>query len=429
MHPFNRTGWRLAGWNLLVLVLVIAATMLTAVIVQVRADNSDIDGQLRMAAQRERSAMLTTRGEEDEHQLGPEAYSTDTPGVFAFWVDPRGGLIRNTRGVTLTGLPDQDGIRVALSGREQLTERTLDGVPVRLLSTPVVAEGRIVGAIQVGTSLLASRQSIAQTIAIFLLTGVAGLVLATFGSVFLAQRAMRPIRVAFERQRRFIADASHELRTPVAVVRARAESLARRTPSRPPDEQAELLQLGRDAEELSSLLSDLLDLARLDAADQQLPLEPVALVDVVEELAAQFKPLADQEHVELRATAQPVWARAHLARLRQVLRALVDNALKHTSAGGHVDIDADARGHWAVVRVSDTGEGIPEEELSKVGTPFYRVDDAHQRGVGSRSAGGAGLGLSIATELVRLMRGDLRIESCPGHGTTVTVRLPLAGTA
>ena len=424
MGPFTRTGWTLAGWNLLVLALAIAATMLTAVVVQVRADNADIDGQLHLAAQRERSAMLTTRGDDEgEHQLGPETYTADTPGVFAFWLSARGGLVRNTRGVTFTGLPDQEGVREALNGREQLTERTLDGVPVRLLTSPVVAEGRVVGAVQVGTSLLGSRQAIGQTIAIFLATGVAGLVLAMVGSIFLAQRAMRPIRVAFDRQRRFIADASHELRTPVAVVRARAESLARRARSRPPDEQRELLQLQRDADELSGLLSDLLDLARLDAGQPELTLEPVALMDVVEEIAAQFKPLADHEHVELSARAEPVWARAHLARLRQVLRALVDNALKHTPAGGHVDIGADARGRWALVRVADTGEGIPERELPKVGTPFYRVEEARQRGTG------AGLGLSIASELVRLMRGELRIESRPGRGTTVTIRLPLAGTA
>jgi signal transduction histidine kinase len=172
------------------------------------------------------------------------------------------------------------------------------------------------------------------------------------------------------------------------------------------------------------LLTDLLDLARLDAGQQELALEPVALVDVVEEIAAQqFKPLADREHVELSARTQPVWARAHLARLRQVPRALVDNALKHTPAGGHVEIEADARGHWALLRVADTGGGIPEQELPKVGTPFYRFEDARQRGTG------AGLGLSIAAELVRLMRGELRIESRPGHGTTVTIRLPLEATA
>ena len=425
MRAFDRTGWTLAAWNLLVLAIVIAATMLIAVVVQVRADNVDIDDQLRVSAQREQSSMLAVQGDDEhERELGTEAYSPETPGVFAFWIDRRGAVVRNTRGVTLAGLPDQQGISLALSGHEQFTERTLNGVPVRLLTVPVRAEGRVAGAVQVGTSLLASRQSIAQTIVIFLLTGTLGIVLAGFGSVYLAHRAMRPIRIAFARQRRFIADASHELRTPVAVVRARAESLARNATARPSEEQRELLQLQRDAEELSALLSDLLDLARLDAVRQTLALEPVALVDVVEEIAAQFKPLADEEHVQLCAQSDPVWALAHLARLRQVLRALVDNALKHTTAGGRVDIEADARGRWAVLRVVDTGEGISEQELPKVGTPFYRVAEARQRPIG-----GAGLGLSIANELVRLMRGEMRIESRQGHGTTVTVRLPLAATA
>jgi signal transduction histidine kinase len=430
MRAFDRTGWTLAGWNLLVLALVIAVTMLIAIVVQVRADNADIDGQLRASAQREQTSMLADQSDdENEHQPGPEAYSADTPGIFAFWIDRRGTVVRNTRGVTITGLPDQQGISFALSGREQFTERTLDGVPVRLLTVPVVAQGRVMGAVQVGTSLLASRQSVAQSIVIFLLTGMLGIVLAGFGSVFLAQRAMRPVRHAFDRQRRFIADASHELRTPVAVVRARAEALARSAAGRPPDEQRELLQLQRDADELSVLLSDLLDLARLDAGQQALALEPVALVDVVEEIAAQFKPLADEEHVELSAHSKPVWAQAHLARLRQVLRALVDNALKHTSAGGQVNIETDARGHWAVVRVVDTGDGIPQQELPRVTTPFYRVPTGSQPDTASRLRGGAGLGLSISSELVRLMRGDLRIDSRPGQGTTVTIRLPLANAA
>ena len=109
---------------------------------------------------------------------------------------------------------------------------------MRILTVPVVAEGRVSGAVQVGTSLLASRQSIVQTIVIFLLTGILGIVPAGFGSFFLAHRALRPIQFAFDRQRRFIADASHYLRTPVAVVRARTDYLARNAAARPPEEQA-----------------------------------------------------------------------------------------------------------------------------------------------------------------------------------------------
>jgi signal transduction histidine kinase len=120
-----------------------------------------------------------------------------------------------------------------------------------------------------------------------------------------------------------------------------------------------------------------------------------------------------------------VWARANLARLRQVLRALVDNALKHTPAGGRVALEAAARGQWAVVRVADTGEGIAAEHLPRVERRFYRIDVVRPRAPGSVGAG-AGLGLSIASELIRHMRGELRIDSQPGRGTTATVRLPLA---
>jgi signal transduction histidine kinase len=368
--------------------------------------------------------MLAARGDDDEHQLGPEAYAADTPGLFALWIDARGSVVRNTRGVTLPGLPDTSGFRATLSGQEQLVDRTLGDIPVRLLSVPVAREGRVIGAVQVGMSLLSSRQAVAQTVAIFLLTGLVGVILAAFGSVFLANRAMLPIRAAFERQRRFIADASHELRTPVAVLRARAELLVRSGVALPEQQHRELVQMQRDADELTTLLTDLLDLARLDAGNGNLEVEPVALVDVVEEIAAQFSPVAEREQITISASAQPIWARAHLSRLRQVLRAIVDNAIKHTPPGGRVAIEAEAREQWAVVCVADTGTGIPEGELTKVQVPFYRVEPARSRSAGTR--GGAGLGLSIATELVRLMRGDLRIDSRPGKGTTVTIRLPLA---
>jgi two-component system sensor histidine kinase BaeS len=125
---------------------------------------------------------------------------------------------------------------------------------------------------------------------------------------------------------------------------------------------------------------------------------------------------------------KPVWGQANLGRLRQVVRALVDNALKHTPAGGSVEVTVDVDGDWARLRVIDTGERIAPEDLPKVVDRFYRADEARRR-PGDGQSGGAGLGLAIAAELVRLMHGRLTLESTLGRGTVATVLLPAAPAA
>jgi signal transduction histidine kinase len=277
-------------------------------------------------------------------------------------------------------------------------------------------------------ALASENEEVVEDLQVLLLvgsSGAAGLALAVVGSVFLAGRAMQPIRHAFERQRQFIADASHELRTPVAVVRARVEVLQREPGALPAAVRDELQQLRHDAEELSELLDDLLDLARLDAGQVELVLEPVALAEVAEEVVAQLRPLADERAVALLVAAAPVWGRANLARVRQVLRALAQNALQYTPPGGQVVVDVAREGDWARLMVRDTGRGISPEHLPRVCDRFYVAEPARTRGTG-RAPGGAGLGLAIVAQLVRLMRGQLQLESSPGEGTRVSVLLPLA---
>jgi two-component system, OmpR family, sensor histidine kinase CiaH len=248
-----------------------------------------------------------------------------------------------------------------------------------------------------------------------------GLLLAGASSLFLADRAMRPIREAFERQRRFLADASHELRTPVAVVRTRAEVLDRESRSLPGATRQQLRLLRRDAEELGVLLDTLLDLAHLDGYQVEPALEPVALAEVAEEVVGHLRPLAQAREVRLDTQLTFVWGQANLAHVRQLLRALADNALTYTPAGGTVVVAVSREGNWACIKVADTGQGIAAEHLPRILEPFYRDHSAHLR-----AAGGAGLGLAIAARLVRLMRGRLQLDSTLGSGTTATVLLPLA---
>jgi signal transduction histidine kinase len=419
MNPFRRIRWRLAGLNLLVVALVLVVTIGAAALTEARARDAATERELRLGAERELAAFGR---EQDEDERA--ATTTSQTGILAFWVDRRGTPVHPLPGAP-SGLPDMAALQRALAGQEVWTDRETGGGPYRLLSVPVYHERRIDGAIQVGKPLAEGRRDFAELLTILLLTGGGGLALAALGSLFLADRAMRPIRLAFEQQRRFIADASHELRTPVAVLRARAEVLEREGTRLPPEQLEQVQLLREDATELTVFLEELLDLARLDAGQAELTLDPVALSDVAEEVVAQLGPLAVQRHVRLQVTTQAVWARANLPRLRQVLRALVDNALKHTPAEGSVWVEVTRQGSTALLRVRDTGEGIAATHLPKVTERFYRVDAARARPEGV-ARGGAGLGLAIAAELVTRMRGSFHLESQEGKGTVATVSFPLA---
>lgn len=423
MSQFGRIRWRLAAWNLAILALVLAITIGAALVTETRARAGAVDRELRLAVAREIAAFDREGDDDDEGESLSRLQSGSD--LFSFWLDSRGRLIRNAQQITLTGLPDQGAVQAALGGRETLADRDVGGIAVRLLTVPVYHDRRVIGAVQVGKPLASVQRELTQLTTILLLTGASGLALSALGSLFLAGRAMRPIREAFERQRRFIADASHELRTPVAVLRARADVLQREATDLVPDHLEQVQALRHDAEELSTLLDELLDLARIDAGYIELTLEPVALADVAEELVAQLAPLAGLRGVALHVVTKPVWSQANLGRLRQVVRALVDNALKHTPAGGSVEVAVDREGDLARLRVIDTGEGIGPEHLPNVTGRFYRADEARDRRDASR-AGGAGLGLAIAEELVRLMHGRLGLESEPGRGTCATVLLPVA---
>jgi signal transduction histidine kinase len=419
--PFARVRTRLVAWNLAVFALVLVATLGAAVLSIVREHDAAIDHELGFGAARAANQLLRARHDEHEERERDDDHERvaelgETPDLLVSWAR-EGGVVE--RRAPLRGLVDEAALAAALRGEETRGERTVEGLPIRLLTVPVRHEEHIVGAVQVAKPLAAERRELSQTIAILVLTGVAGLLVALVGSFFLAGRAMKPIGDAFDRQRRFIADASHELRTPVAILRGRAELLQREHPSLPEAVQAELDLLQGDAEELAQLLAELLDLARLDAGEARPPLEPVALADATEELVAQLAPLAAERGIALSVRASPVWAETNLARLRQVLRAFVDNALRHTPEGGHVVIDVAREGGRARVRVTDDGEGIAPEHLPRIFDRFYRADEA-------RGRGGAGLGLSIAAELVKQLRGELRVESQHGTGTSVTLFLPLA---
>lgn len=424
-----RVKRQLALWNLAVLGLVIAIVVVTAIASELRVVASLLEQDLRHGATRAAARLDHVVAEAEEgHDDDDDAIPGEATDLLVVTRRLDAATTRATtranRRTLPPGVPDEAALRAALAGAETWSEHAGGGASVRLLTVPVRHDGRIVGAVQVGKSTAEARRSVGTTLTILTITGAFGLLLAASAGVFLAGRAMRPITAALDRQRRFVADASHELRTPVALLRARAGLIVRDVASLPEAAREDLRKLGRDADDLSALLDDLLDLARLDADQGALRLEPIAIGDVVEELVAQMAPLAEARGVSLAAEAEPVFARADLARVTQVLRALVENALAHTPAGGKVRVSGVRAGAVARIQVIDDGEGIAPEHLPRLFDRFYRVEPSRER---SEGRGGAGLGLAIAAELVRRMEGEIAVTSVPGHGATFEITLPLAG--
>jgi signal transduction histidine kinase len=365
--------------------------------------------------------------------------------------------------------------------------------PTRVLTFPIMTRGRLVNVLQVGMSLERlhrARQDFLWAVAILI---PLALVLAGTGGWLLARRALRPVdqmattarrigaerlterlagaevddelgrlartlnemlarlEAAFAQVRRFSADASHELRTPLTVLRGEIE-VALRHP-RSSEEYRQLLErLLGSVESMARMVDDLLLLSRADAGALRLATEPVELDRLVEEAAKEGEILARARTVRVRIQAlEPLVATGDGPQLAQLLRNLVDNAVKYTPAGGQVSLALrrasgdrsqgsgtgegpsqnsratpqagprpPASGPWAEIVVQDTGIGIAPEALPRIFDRFYRADPAR-----SRDSGGAGLGLCIARTIAEVHGGLIEVESTPGIGSTFTVRLPL----
>jgi len=262
-------------------------------------------------------------------------------------------------------------------------------------------------------------------------------------TVLLTRRALAPVRDAFNRERRFVAAASHELRTPIAMIRGTAEVIQREGPGG--DEvDALAADIVAESDRLAGLVTDLSDLALAEARPPA-PATAVDLVALATDVAHRAEPMARAAGQTLVAEQPPapsdggshraIAAHADRTRVVQVALILIDNAVRHTPAGGTVRIDArPVDRHRVELSVSDEGPGIPPDQRERVFEPFARLSRAEGRagdpgGTGGGSAGGtggSGLGLAIARSLVTAMHGAIRVEDAPGGGARFVVTLSRA---
>jgi heavy metal sensor kinase len=344
------------------------------------------------------------------------------------------------------------------------TFETVEGLgqhPVRLLTMPVSEGGRVISLFQVGMSL----QSVIATRLRFLLVMAAlfpvGLLLAGSGGWLLARRALLPVArmtetarrigaehlarrveetgtgdeldrlaktlnqmlsrldAAFSQIRQFSASASHELQTPLTILKGELE-VALRLP-RTPEEYRETLQSSlEEVDRIARLVEGLLLISRAEAGVLKMDRQPVDLAQLLEEVASRLKALAASRSLALLfGPAEAVSLSGDPEHLRRLLLNLTENAIKYTEPGGSVTLSLQRDEQWACVVIEDTGIGIPEEEQEKIFQPFYRTAEARYQ-----AASGVGLGLCIARSITEAHGGAIQVESTPGRGSTFKVLIP-----
>ena len=413
----------------------------------------------------------------DALEVDAQGNLTAGPGPSLLWNNPQRGeyfwrvLALSGQVMTQAGVKDMGNvpldpatIAAALAGQEVVQTIQVDDNPVRVYTAPVVHGGRIIGLVQEGISLEDVHQTLDAFRWILCLALPVTLALASVGGVFLAGRALRPVdqitraarsisardlsqrlnlnlpddelgRLArtfdamiarldesFRRQRRFTADASHELRTPLTIIKGDL-SLALAHPRAADYYHRVLAEMDEEVDRMNHLVERLLTLARTDAEGVTLHRQRVDLSILLADLVEQTRSLAEAKGLTLTAQIAPnLIANVDPDAVTQAALNLLDNAIKYTPSGGRVRIGAHRtkpHSNKIQIAVSDSGPGIPAEHLPYIFERFYRVDRARSRGLG-----GAGLGLSIARELIRAHGGDITVHSVPGEGSTFTVHLP-----
>jgi heavy metal sensor kinase len=379
-------------------------------------------------------------------------------------LDPNGKPIYTSRDFGEIGYEPNDLVLVnARNGKETWEEinSSKGEIRFRVISTPIYRDGKLTEIIQLGTQLRYVRINLSHFRNNILIVLPIILILGTLGGWVLARRSLSPISYiasksrsitsenlserlqlrgtddemddlirtinemiarlesSFKRMAEFTADASHELKTPICAMRGEAEVLLSK--GRKAEEYQEgLVHFIEEFDHLNQMINNLILLSKFDATQGELKMAPLRLDLLIKDLCNLFQVLAEQKKIELSiGEIEEVTIVGDKIRLQQLFTNLIDNAIKYTSEGS-IRVSVEKNEEVVLVKICDTGVGIPKEEQEKIFKRFYRVDKSR-----SKETGGVGLGLSIAEWIVHAHQGRIEVDSKLNKGSTFTVYLPI----
>jgi signal transduction histidine kinase len=416
----TRVRWRLVAWSAgstLVLLLVLGTALYLSVNASLSAaGTTQLEAQARgLRGFLERLPPGTEPGGEGHEgpPIGRPEFGGPGSGTISIVLDEDGDFVGATP-IDATDLPVAAGLAASTTGHTDVRLATVKGAPVRVL-TETVAVGNITHVVQVIQDRTAEERTLTTLLVVLLGGGLVVLALAGAVGFVYAGRALVPIRDSLRRQREFAADASHELRTPLTIVRGSVEHL-RRHRAQPVGEVGEALDdIEAEIDHLTTLVDDLLLLARSDSGVVEMHRESVDLAEVAGDALQRLRAQAEARGVELRLDAAPVAVNGDPDRLRQLLAILIDNAIRHSPSGAAVRVAIRGDAHPGI-SVEDEGPGIRSEDLPHLFDRFWRATDA--------PAGGTGLGLAIAAWIAEHHGGRITAANRAAGGARFEVLLP-----
>ena len=253
-----------------------------------------------------------------------------------------------------------------------------------------------------------------------ILIGFISLIALLFISIYLTNKSIIPIKETFKKQKQFIADASHELKTPLSIIKTNTSLILSHPDDTIKNQSKWINYINSQTDRMSELISEMLSLAKMDTAENKLPLSPINMSKIVESMILMFDAVLYENNIELETNiSKNLFINGDKESLKKLFSVIMDNAIKHTNKNGNITVSLFSDKNKVKMIIRNTGEGIAQEHLERIFERFYRVDKAR-----TREMGGTGLGLSIAKEILDKNGGSIDIKSVVGQGTEVVIRIP-----